>query len=983
MNRSIRQAVLLAVFACATVLCVALPASAGAFGVANFNYTNSTTQAAGHPNATLSFERTGGENEDVKDVILDLPPGVFPNAEAGNPKCTSTQFGNDACPDSSQVGSITTAVTVAGLIPLTISGSVDILDADPNQAATLGITLRPPLSVCLLPGICIGPKKIFLKIAVTVRSFSDAGLHNVSPNAPAQAITQVPLVLTTLNAPVDITIKSMSLTFQSRANATATGPYFFSNTTSCLPAQAAVELVSSQNVHATGTKSFNPTGCDKVPFDPSVNFSVANPNAGERSQVSFTLNVPQEDAAIQNAQPKVVDVDFPNGSGIAVDELATVGECTEAQLSSNTCPSNSVIGVVSATAPPLPPDATGKVYAMTGIGTQVPIAVRVEAARNTVAFLRGTLGSRGDANVGTGRVYSRIDRIPQFPVSRFTLTFTKALYKNPDDCGTKTASAELTGYNGTPATNGNGTVVTRTSSYDVVNCAAAPETTITNGPPPTTSVNTPTFEFSSSVAGSTFQCRFDTDAYQLCASPFTALPLANGAHTFSVYAVNGLTPDPTPAEYSFTVATAGYSIAATATPSTSQAAAHPDLHSQIDMSNGQPKTVSIKLPSGFNASLSAASACASAVALAGNCAAASKVGSVEITVDTFSGPQTGVGDAFLTDGPTGGDAGGLAVKVPLGAGTFIAQGGANVVNNGNNENLDLRSIPTTVGSTAITLRQIKLDLSGANRFLTNPSNCTTNDGFVANSVAYDGSSAPPVVVPFQATGCASVPFNPAVNQTLSNPTAGQLTGVVASVDVPIDNSGIKTLKVVEPPVLGPNFPSFGDAGDMCPSSSAATPTAVFNPASCPAQSQVGTMSITTPLLPFALSGTVHLINKSPLPWLGVRFDNPGITVRLTGVTSLPQVDPTCDAQNDPSGFCQSQISALFNNLPDVPLSHVSFTLDGPSRTGLSGPLPGQLLAVSSPGDTTCVPSSPAKSTITPQRGAPVTNLTQNISVSGC
>jgi hypothetical protein len=142
------------------------------------------------------------------------------------------------------------------------------------------------------------------------------------------------------------------------------------------------------------------------------------------------------------------------------------------------------------------------------------------------------------------------------------------------------------------------------------------------------------------------------------------------------------------------------------------------------------------------------------------------------------------------------------------------------------------------------------------------------------------------------------------------------------------------------------------------------------------------MDITTPLLPFVLHGDVYLINKSPLPWFGVKFDNPGISVRLIGVTSTPQVDAACDPATDPNGFCQTQISTIFNNLPDVPLTHVTFGLNGPDRTGSQGTLSGKMLVVASPGDSACA-SGPAKTTVTPWRGIPVVSLTQTINVTGC
>jgi hypothetical protein len=60
------------------------------------------------------------------------------------------------------------------------------------------------------------------------------------------------------------------------------------------------------------------------------------------------------------------------------------------------------------------------------------------------------------------------------------------------------------------------------------------------------------FGFSSTVAGSTFQCKLDKGAFASCKSPKT-YKVKPGKHKFSVKAVNGGVADPTPATFSFKV----------------------------------------------------------------------------------------------------------------------------------------------------------------------------------------------------------------------------------------------------------------------------------------------------------------------------------------------------------------------------------------------------------------------------------------------
>jgi hypothetical protein len=62
-----------------------------------------------------------------------------------------------------------------------------------------------------------------------------------------------------------------------------------------------------------------------------------------------------------------------------------------------------------------------------------------------------------------------------------------------------------------------------------------PSTKIDSGPSGTTSTPTPTFSFSSEP-NTTFECQIDSGVYFSCESPFTAEPLSNGSHTFTVRA---------------------------------------------------------------------------------------------------------------------------------------------------------------------------------------------------------------------------------------------------------------------------------------------------------------------------------------------------------------------------------------------------------------------------------------------------------------
>jgi hypothetical protein len=112
-------------------------------------------------------------------------------------------------------------------------------------------------------------------------------------------------------------------------------------------------------------------------------------------------------------------------------------------------------------------------------------------------------------------------------------------------------STYSSGYAGLDVNGGAGTVYNfRAGRIDL----QAPDTSITTGPTGAVLPSEVSFGFSSTEAGSTFECLLDGGSYAACTSPKAYPGLAGGAHTFKVRASDNVgNQDPSAAERSFEV----------------------------------------------------------------------------------------------------------------------------------------------------------------------------------------------------------------------------------------------------------------------------------------------------------------------------------------------------------------------------------------------------------------------------------------------
>jgi hypothetical protein len=163
----------------------------------------------------------------------------------------------------------------------------------------------------------------------------------------------------------------------------------------------------------------------------------------------------------------------------------------------------------------------------------------------------------GDSGTVTVKVYRPVAGAPDTLVetrstTRSPIDGSWSVAASPDlDDGSYRAYAEQAGAHGT--------AVSSATSFSVD--TTPPHTIIASGPQGSTAVTSASFGFSSSEAGSTFECRLDGGAWTPCSSPQPYSGLANAVHSFDVRATDSAgNVDPTPASRTWAVNTSGAAV---------------------------------------------------------------------------------------------------------------------------------------------------------------------------------------------------------------------------------------------------------------------------------------------------------------------------------------------------------------------------------------------------------------------------------------
>jgi hypothetical protein len=406
--------------ALAVAVALIAPSSALAFGATGVTAAPADRQGGANSDFSVHFD-VDQPSHDLKGFVLHLSPGEV-GAATATPLCTQAQFAAKACPANTQVGTTTTHATafptpVTGLA-VDVPGKLYNLQPIGKEPARLGIRLTPSAG-----------DEILLQSIIAVRA-SDGGLDSTLDGIPN----------TSALGPIDVT--AIDITLFGKAGSPAKG--FMSNPTSCATATTTVDAIAYDGSRGSGSGSFTPTGCDKLPFAPKIS-AVLDPAAkGAHPQLTTVIESPVGQANVRSVQ-----VTLP--AGVAGVQTVLAHACPAAQFDQGTCPPSVQVGTAKAETPALNAPLQGPVLLVQQPTSPLP---------ELVLDLHGPIDLRlaAAAGFGTGgRLQSTLSGLPDTALSRFTLTLNGGsggmLANVRDFCDPPAprVEAKFTGQNGASA----------------------------------------------------------------------------------------------------------------------------------------------------------------------------------------------------------------------------------------------------------------------------------------------------------------------------------------------------------------------------------------------------------------------------------------------------------------------------------------------------------------------------------------------------
>ncbi len=294
-----------------------------------------------------------------------------------------------------------------------------------------------------------------------------------------------------------------------------------------------------------------------------------------------------------------------------------------------------------------------------------------------------------------------------------------------------------------------------------------------------------------------------------------------------------------------------------------------------------------------------------------SCPAASRLGSVDVAAGAGPNPFHTQGTAYLA-GPYKGAPLSMVVITPAIAGPFdlgtvVVRAALNVDPNTTQIHAISDPFPTILHGIPLDLRSVAVSLDRPN-FTLNPTSC--NEMAITGSATTALSLTTPLTQRFQVGGCQTLPFKPKLSLELKGKTKRTShPRLIANLTARPGDANIAKAQVKLP---GAAFLDQGHIGTSCTRVQFAAKT-------CPPGSVYGTVSATTPLLDYTLTGNVYLrASNHQLPDLVADLNGPAtqpIEIALAGKTDA----------------VKGALRNTFEAVPDQPVTKFHLELFGGKR----------------------------------------------------
>ncbi|MDO8184187.1 hypothetical protein Q5424_00340 [Conexibacter sp. JD483] len=367
------------------------------------------------------------------------------------------------------------------------------------------------------------------------------------------------------------------------------------------------------------------------------------------------------------------------------------------------------------------------------------------------------------------------------------------------------------------------------------------------------------------------------------------------------------------------------------------------------------RSLTMTLPKGVLAYISAASLCGDAQAAAGTCGEESRIGSVTTAAGAGSNPLQLPGRVYIT-GPYKGAPFGLSIVVPAVAGPFdlgtvVVRAAIQIDRQTAQLTIVSDPLPTILKGIPLQIRMVNVRVDRS-KFSINPTNCTTAN--TTGSVASTTGDNATVSSRFQATDCAVLPYKPSMTLKVGargKLTAGKRTPLSVTLAMTPGQANNRSVQVTLPLALNARL-------DVVNKRRACT-LEQFRADRCPMV--VGTATAVTPLLRDPLKGNAYFV-YTPARRL------PDLVVRLKGQVDIDLVGKVTIAKD-------LRLQTTFDTVPDVPITKFTLNLASGGTNGPVGVVRGLCSAATRKGLT-------AGLRFDAQSGKRIVR-TQKISVAGC